>query len=95
MEIDTEIPTNWMVFRLVEKKAKTDVWNVTNKSSGFLLAVVKWYGPFRQYCFFPADLDAVFNDGCLKDITGFLEKINLERREGRFGENHRLTANAV
>ncbi len=80
MEIGYERQTTWMTFRLAEKKPKTTVWHILNKSSGFLLATVMWYGPFRQYCFFPFEPLAVFNVGCLNDITKFLSELNDEQK---------------
>ena len=57
---------------------KTQLWQVRSKSSNELLAEIKWYGAWRQYCFFP--LNALFNSTCLDDIKKFLDKLNEEHR---------------
>lgn len=48
---------------------KTKVWRVMS-TSGNHLGMIKWFGRWRCYCFFP-NLDTVFNDGCLEDLTDF------------------------
>lgn len=64
--------TKYMAFKLIEQKPKTQVWAVLNNKSGFRLGVIEWYGPWRQYCFFPT-ADTVFNIGCLFDISNFIK----------------------
>lgn len=58
---------------------KTKVYVVRNKDNGFHLGVIKWYGPFRQYSFFPEE-NCVFEKTCLKDITDFVVKLEEERK---------------
>lgn len=54
---------------------KTPIFNVLNRGSKGLLAEIRWYAPWRQYCFFPLE-DTVWNDGCLTDVKDFLGKVN-------------------
>jgi hypothetical protein len=42
----------YISFEKLEAKPKTAQFLVKNKSSGFVLGYVKWYGPWRRYCFF-------------------------------------------
>lgn len=60
-------------FRIFEiaQKPKTKVFEVISNSSNAHLGMIKWYGPWRQYCFFPVG-DTVFSAGCLKDIQDFI-----------------------
>jgi hypothetical protein len=51
---------------------KTEVWHLLSNSSETLLGVVKWYGAWRQYCFFP-ESETLFSRGCLGDIQSFLK----------------------
>lgn len=46
---------------------KTQVWCVYKMGSGFLLGEIKWYGPWRQYVFFPSQ-QTLFNADCLTSI---------------------------
>jgi len=58
-----------------DEKRKTKIWICCNKSSDIVLAEIKWYPPWRQYCLSPESY-MVFNDGCLKDIIDFLNQLN-------------------
>lgn len=40
-----------------------------------VLGSVKWYGPWRQYSFFPIPI-TVFNRTCLEDIAHFIGQLN-------------------
>lgn len=49
---------------------KTCTWTITGRSGG-VLGLVKWYSPWRQYCFYPNAL-TTFSTGCLEDLKDFL-----------------------
>lgn len=60
---------------------KTREYFVMSKSQGVRLGVIKWYGSWRQYCFFPVPgAETVWSAGCLTDIQDFLAKLKEERR---------------
>lgn len=63
-------------FVLTGAKVKTKIWECRNNKGRHELGVVKWYAPWRQYCFMPVDSLTVFNGGCLSDIVDFLSKVN-------------------
>jgi hypothetical protein len=65
-------------FKLADKP-KTSVWSCKNNRSGDKLGEIKWHSPWRQYCYFPT-VQAVYNTGCLKDISDFLEQLEKDRR---------------
>ncbi|MGA3200142.1 MAG: hypothetical protein ABSD89_12175 [Halobacteriota archaeon] len=46
----------------------TKSWYVS--SIGSQLGYVKWYAPWRKYCYFPAQ-DIVLDEHCLDDIASF------------------------
>jgi hypothetical protein len=50
---------------------RTLVWSVNSLSSTELLGWVKWYAPWRQYCFFPED-GTTYSAGCLEEINDFI-----------------------
>ncbi|MBK5202150.1 MAG: hypothetical protein JJE45_00310 [Prolixibacteraceae bacterium] len=61
------------------KKTKTIA--VINKSSGYLLAYIEWYGAWRQYCFTPnLEFDTVWNNTCLKDVLEVIDMLMKERQ---------------
>jgi hypothetical protein len=47
---------------------KTDVWKVVSVRHGNLLGVIKWYGAWRQYVFWPS-IETLFNPDCLEEIS--------------------------
>jgi hypothetical protein len=55
---------------------KTSIWECRSRSSKTVLGIVKWYSGWRQYCFFPEPyIEAVYSDGCLKDIAHFISQL--------------------
>lgn len=46
-------------FEIIEHKPKTNVYEVRAKSDDFVLGKIKWYAPWRQYCFFPVDWNSL------------------------------------
>lgn len=70
----------YIFFFRVAQKPKTSVWSCMNNKSGATLGHIKWYAPWRQYCFFPAG-ETVFNAGCLDDINDFIKQL-MELRKG-------------
>jgi len=61
---------------------KTKIWEIASKSNGGLLGRIKWYGAWRQYCFFP-EPDTIFNIGCLADIDAFIHDAMRDWRKER------------
>ncbi len=72
MTLDFE--SEYLYFTLIANKPKTRVFGVCSKSSDVQLGIIKWHGPWRQYCFFPAS-DTLYSRGCLQDINNFLEML--------------------
>ena len=60
------------------KHGKTEIWEIISKSSGFSLGLIKWYGPWRQYCFYPS-AHCVFNVTCMSDISGHIKDLMNQR----------------
>lgn len=65
-----------------EAARKTAVWNVHAISNGARLGTIKWYSPWRQYCFFP-DYGSVFNTSCMMSIQSVLSGLKLKRENLR------------
>ena len=61
----------FLKFVMVEQKPKTKVYEVYNTRYGALLGVVKWYGPWRRYCFWP-QANCIFSAGCMEDVAQFI-----------------------
>ena len=71
--------------RLPLKKGRlTSVWSVWNHTYGENLGQLRWYAPWRQYCFMGENL--VFSQGCLTDIANMLARLSEERRSKERGD---------
>lgn len=60
---------------------KTSTWEVNAARSGALLGVVRWFGRWRQYAFFP-EPGTIYSVGCMADIETFIREQMAERRRG-------------
>lgn len=70
--------SQYLYFDEVPCSTKTKKWDIISKSGGYPLGRIKWYGAWRQYCFFP-DIGTIWNKGCLEDINRFIEDHKNER----------------
>lgn len=76
-------PTKYLSFERVDNPGrKTMVWNVISQSSEIVLGRIAWYGPWRQYCFYPSN-GTIFNTDCLIAIADRLETCNRWQRNIR------------
>lgn len=58
------------------KSGKTQIFDVFSgpeSNEAYLLGQVKWYGPWRKYCFFPNGA-TIFDKNCLTEIINFIEE---------------------
>jgi len=53
---------------------KTGRYEIRNKRSGDLLALVSWYGSWRQYTCNP-QARTTYSAGCLRDIAQFMDDL--------------------
>jgi hypothetical protein len=67
----------YLRFEELEAKTKTKQFTVEN-TSGYILGYVKWYAPWRKYCFFVSLDELIFDAGCLADIQDFINKLMSE-----------------
>jgi len=61
------------------KGGKTRIFNVFG-SHHILIGHVKWYGPWRQYCFFPLD-STLYNKDCMRQLADFTELVTREHKD--------------
>lgn len=78
----TEYSSKWLRFIWHSSTGKTDVWQVRAKDGDVLLGIVKWYGPFRAYSFFP-EANTVYEKTCVANIAFFLVKLMEERKAAK------------
>ncbi len=71
--------SRYIEFDKIGDTGKTEIWNILSKSSEFILGRISWYGPWRQYCFFPSP-NSVFNNTCMAEIIEFIKELMAKRR---------------
>jgi hypothetical protein len=59
---------------------KTKWWEVTSTSTNAVLGIVKFYGAWRKFVFFPSDA-TLYDASCLRDIAAFAEQETKSWRE--------------
>jgi len=74
--------TQYLVFEELPTKTKTKYITVTNKRSQDIIGEIKWYGSWRQYCFFP-EFDTVWNNGCLTDVLEVINTLMEDRKKSK------------
>ena len=73
---------SYIDYELIEEKPKTDVYQVYSRSSFDELGIIKWYAPWRQYCFFPEE-GTVWSKGCLNEVNDLIKKFMEEWKTRR------------
>jgi len=76
--MDIQKDYKYIRFTLIEHKKKTDVYDCRSISGGGVLGIVKWYPPWRCYCYFPEN--SIYNIGCMTDIINFISQIEGQRK---------------
>lgn len=56
---------------------KTPIVTVHSRREA-LLGTIRWYGPWRQFCFYPEPA-TIFNVGCMNDIESVIADLKGER----------------
>lgn len=72
----------WVIFYEHSNKrgAKTKIVGIYNReNTDLLLGIIKWYGPFRRYSFFPEG-NMVFEKQCMTDILGVMDELEEMRK---------------
>lgn len=68
----------------VNEKRKTEIWNVVSRRSGARLGVIKWFGRWRQYAFFP-EPNTIWNPDCLDTVGSHIHELMEQRSRNRHG----------
>jgi len=69
---------------------KTDRYTVTDRDGG-LLAWVRYYSPWRRWCFLPCE-GTVWSEDCLADVRRFIARLGLSSKE--FNDGNRNASGA-
>lgn len=73
---------SYLIFHetIPDPKRKTAIWEVRSGEQQVLLGQIRWYAPWRRYCYSPAGpqwMDAT----CLRETADFLVKQMDARKE--------------
>ena len=71
-------------FEKTAQHKKTSEWVCLNKSENDDLGVIKWYGSWRQYVFYP-EREVLFSAGCLKSLALFMADLREHERTANAG----------
>ena len=78
-----ELQCNWVVYQseyieIIKEEfvnRKTPIYHINSKHSQDEIGVVKWYGAWRKYCFFPNG-DTIWDMKCLQQVCDWLLEVN-------------------
>jgi len=70
--------TKYLQFVVVERKPKTLVIAVVNRTHDEEIGVIKWFSRWRQYCFFPHH-NTIWNKTCLEDVNEVITSLTPTR----------------
>jgi hypothetical protein len=73
------IKSRYLEFDRIGYTGKTDVWDILSKSQESILGKIKWFGRWRQYCFYPSP-NTIFNPECMADISKKIKELMELRR---------------
>lgn len=76
--------SEYLDFRLTGDTGKTRIYTVYARRTGRRLAIIKWFGRWRQYAMFP-EPETVWNVDCLTDIRDFIDGLMGDRRRAARG----------
>ena len=67
----------YIIFVEIAKLPKTKIYSCRKNGTEIELGIVKWFGPWRQYCLYTIN-DVILNKGCLADIEDFIGQLKNE-----------------
>ena len=59
--------------------AEDDLWEIRDRGGG-VLGYVDWYSRWKSYVFNSMGEAVIFSADCLREIAGFMERLNKERK---------------
>jgi hypothetical protein len=71
----TFLPINY------DKPRRTKGWTVTSAFNGSVLGKIEWFGRWRCYAY--ESLASTYDHRCLIELADFLQKQNLEHKNGK------------
>ena len=76
----TLIETEYLRFIDKESKQITKIIGVVNIHHDEEIGEIKWFGKWRQYCFYPSD-NTIWNRSCLEEVYRVIIELMEERKK--------------
>lgn len=77
--------SKWIKFEIVKDTGLTKIWEVTTRKETIPLGHIRWYSPWRKYCFFPLG-GTVYAASCLGSISEFIGREMRLRKNKKAGK---------
>ena len=71
--------TQYLRFIDLEARTKTKIIAVVNIHHDEQIGEIKWFGKWRQYCFYPNG-NTIWNVNCLNDVNSVITNLMEERK---------------
>ena len=72
--------TQYLAFVETPTRGKTKVIAIVNRHHEQIIGEIRWFGRWRQYCFFPYN-DTVWNTTCMDDVNSVIGELKNERKQ--------------
>ena len=85
-----EVEISYKYFSItIEKKTnrKTPIYHIISKHSESEIGIVKWYGAWRKFCFFPNG-ETIWDTNCLIEVISFIDNLNKKYKEDNKAYKH-------
>lgn len=76
----------WIEFIEQPSKGVTKIFKVSAKEGDQTLGIIKWFGNWRKYAFYP-EANTIFEKDCLDDISTFLDDLMEQRKLKKISES--------
>lgn len=92
---DGLIRGKYLYYHEVGKIGKTKHFQIRTRDSSVLIGNVKWYAPWRKYCFFATN--CILEETCMLEIVAFCQmkttehKANWKPRKNKFNKTYDMT----
>lgn len=70
---------SFLVFKEIKDTGKTKIWRVESQDENSL-GLIQWWVGWRRYVFVPNE-GTLFDSGCLKEITTFIDAEMQKRKK--------------
>lgn len=67
----------YLIFKIIGHTPKTKIVEVQSKLHGYKLGIIKWYGAWWQYVFYP-EKETLYSKGCMEDIIEYIKGLKNE-----------------